>query len=712
MDAPSAQLIAVFHGESVEGAPEETAYSFRGRAVIGRADGCDVRLPDAKASRHHAEILWGADGYVIRDLGSRNGVFVNGQRVQESSLRPGDEVEIGFHRLTLVLLIESALPTQSPRPAPPSPALSLRPREFLFLVGSLAVHLLLVLAFARVQFGKTPPPRRPIALKTDLVGVELKESPKPMRASLEASSVATGLGAGPGRIVDDVPIHVPSLIALPGLKRLWSRPSPSLDARPLLGADKPLLIISDRDAKPRARAAAVDDLATEIAAELKKRPLTVVWLFDESLSLLNDRKLIYDRIASVAKGLKDNLTDREFARLDWAVASFCQTATILQKSTRNIEKVRDAIADVKIDPTGEENVLAALRACANAFASPNRATFLVIVTDETGNDTADEALVEDALSLLKRRKARVYVLGREANFGNPQVAEDFEDPETHEIRPLPVDRGPDCADAEVFFADGFFNTSTVTPSGYGTYVLSRFAHETEGKYYILADAESPYDSEKLRLYAPELCSRRVYVQRQNEMRVRKALRAIADTWEKALPPTQIDGEAVEAAIIEARRRALEAYAFCRHSVEVLKPLAADKKRDPFQPKRWEANYDLAFAQLHKFRFLLGQYVLTLNAFVDNVLRKPTSQIVGGLSLSHGAEADPLLGGKDSEHERDDARELFQTVLRNHASTPWAAVAEQEMRALVPLRATPRYVSPAPPGPPSFVEPQPPKQRTL
>jgi len=68
--------------------------------VLGRSRSCDLRLSDTDASRRHAEILPVTGGFVVRDLDSTNGTFVNGERVSERQLRPGDRIEIGSSVVT------------------------------------------------------------------------------------------------------------------------------------------------------------------------------------------------------------------------------------------------------------------------------------------------------------------------------------------------------------------------------------------------------------------------------------------------------------------------------------------------------------------------------------------------------------------------------------------------------------------------------------
>jgi hypothetical protein len=71
--------------------------AFHGPTVtIGRDRGCDVVLNDTKVSRHHAELTLDSSGWVLRDLGSRNGTEVNGSPITEAHLRDGDHIRLGM----------------------------------------------------------------------------------------------------------------------------------------------------------------------------------------------------------------------------------------------------------------------------------------------------------------------------------------------------------------------------------------------------------------------------------------------------------------------------------------------------------------------------------------------------------------------------------------------------------------------------------------
>lgn len=73
-------------------------------ATIGRSRACDVVLEDANVSRRHAEIRPRGGGWIVADLGSTNGVAVNGARIEQAhALRSGDRIELGTTLLTFEL---------------------------------------------------------------------------------------------------------------------------------------------------------------------------------------------------------------------------------------------------------------------------------------------------------------------------------------------------------------------------------------------------------------------------------------------------------------------------------------------------------------------------------------------------------------------------------------------------------------------------------
>jgi predicted component of type VI protein secretion system len=70
----------------------------RPMVVVGRHPQCDARIDSIRVSRHHCCMTVAQGDLIVRDLGSTNGIRINGQKTQEGRLRPGDELSIAHIR--------------------------------------------------------------------------------------------------------------------------------------------------------------------------------------------------------------------------------------------------------------------------------------------------------------------------------------------------------------------------------------------------------------------------------------------------------------------------------------------------------------------------------------------------------------------------------------------------------------------------------------
>ncbi|MFN7973993.1 MAG: FHA domain-containing protein [Acidobacteriota bacterium] len=80
----------------------EPAHLTKFRTVVGRRN-ADVVVNDPDVSRQHAVIERYGNRYLIRDLGSTNGTFVNGRKIEAEMLQPRDIIEVGGTRLVFRL---------------------------------------------------------------------------------------------------------------------------------------------------------------------------------------------------------------------------------------------------------------------------------------------------------------------------------------------------------------------------------------------------------------------------------------------------------------------------------------------------------------------------------------------------------------------------------------------------------------------------------
>src|SRR5687768_6355216 len=117
-------LTVVVRSGDVKSAPQITFDA--PRIVIGRGDGCEVRLPDPSVSHRHASLRQRGTDYIVIDEGSSNGTFVGAVRLSPQAprvLRSGDLIRVG--RIWLEVRIEQALPTPNTQLATKELALSL-----------------------------------------------------------------------------------------------------------------------------------------------------------------------------------------------------------------------------------------------------------------------------------------------------------------------------------------------------------------------------------------------------------------------------------------------------------------------------------------------------------------------------------------------------------------------------------------------------------
>lgn len=93
--APGEVMLVVRQGPEIG-----TRFALTGDEVfVGRVPDNDIQLDDVTVSRQHAVLVRQGSAWLVRDLGSLNGTYVNNQRVDESPVRHGDDVQIGRFRL-------------------------------------------------------------------------------------------------------------------------------------------------------------------------------------------------------------------------------------------------------------------------------------------------------------------------------------------------------------------------------------------------------------------------------------------------------------------------------------------------------------------------------------------------------------------------------------------------------------------------------------
>lgn len=87
--------------------------------IIGRGNSCDLTLPERQVSRHHIQIVRENNGYIVKDLGSKNGTHLNGTPVVgQAPLRDGDEIQVALCVKMVFIGTDATVPLSFDPPEP------------------------------------------------------------------------------------------------------------------------------------------------------------------------------------------------------------------------------------------------------------------------------------------------------------------------------------------------------------------------------------------------------------------------------------------------------------------------------------------------------------------------------------------------------------------------------------------------------------------
>jgi hypothetical protein len=489
-------------------------------------------------------------------------------------------------------------------------------------------------------------------------------------------------------------------------------------------------------------AQAVDRLTEELAQLLGRRRLLLVWCFDQSGSMRPDREEICRRIAKIYAELGLLGAARGDALLT-AVSSFGKGFLVhTKKPTSDPAVIEQAIGEVPVDDSGVEMMCQAISSAMRthrrwlgdgpSVPEPARAgrskpddeladlserqMVVVLVTDETGERSDNQAFLEKVIDDARHIGARIYVMGREAPFGSPCEQLVWTDPQTQVRLPIFIDRGPETAQLEVLQFDGAGRRMDFLPSGFGPYDQVRLARESGGLFFLLPGKELGQRAKeardaylaRLRHYLPELESRADYVRARTQSPMRRAVWDVVcefDTWDEGkvrqftVVPTSLSVNpkgfvAQAAAAVAVARRLLPIFDRTIHALD-----RAQASRREESSRRWQANYDLMIAQLVSYRARANELLACLEPYT---LDAPEVKNVHGeekpTSYWRLAPTKKLNAPARSSSDVELATRLFARVIESHPETPWAWRAAAEMSRPYGLQLVEVYSPPIEPRP--------------
>jgi hypothetical protein len=476
---------------------------------------------------------------------------------------------------------------------------------------------------------------------------------------------------------------------------------------------------------------AIDRITHEILLSLEERKTLVVWLFDQTESLIPQRQAIHNRFDRIYEelGLIEAAGNEAFKKYEetpllTSVVGFGSSVVLMtKKPTSDLEEIKRAVAEIPLDDSGMEKVFEAVYRAVSEYKSfryvdekkgePERNVMIVAFTDEVGDDQNG---MEQTIRECRRYAIPVYVVGVPAPFGRDETMMKWVDPNP-EFDQTPqwgrVSQGPESYLPERIKLE-FSNWSDrdePIDSGFGPYALTRLCYETGGIYFSVhpnrnvnrevrrgevepfsAHLARFFDPQVMRKYRPDYVPPEEYMRRVRENKAREALVKAANlSWlnQMEAPQTRFP-KTDEAAFVNALSEAQKAAAKLEPEINTLHETLrlGEPDRAKENVPRWQAGYDLAMGRVLAVKARTEAYNAMLAAAKRGLKFKDEKNNTWILK-----PADEVSVGSQLERTAAKAREYLERVAAEHPETPWAYLAQKELETPIGWKWEEEYTPP-------------------
>ena len=453
---------------------------------------------------------------------------------------------------------------------------------------------------------------------------------------------------------------------------------------------------------------AIDRITQEILLSLEERKTLVVWFFDQSGSLERQRGEIlrrFDRIyeeLGVIEAAGNPLFKKHDAKpLLTSVVAFGQSVSFLTpKPTDDVAHIKSVVSGLTTDDSGVERTFQAVSQAATRYRQfrtqePRRNVMFVIFTDEVGDD---EGEVDFAVTICRRHVIPVYCVGVPAPFGRREAYIKYVDPDPkYDQTPqwVPVRQGPESHMPELVKI-GSEESDEPMDSGFGPYSLTRLCYETGGIFFAVhpnrvegravsfretavlsAQLSYFFDPQIMLSYRPDYVSIKEYQKLLAENKARKALVEAAQmSWIAPMErPQLVFGKLNEAELAKQLTRAQQAAAVLEPKIERLYETlkAGESDRLRLTRPRWQAGYDFSMGRVLALKARTESYNAMLAKAKQGMRfenpQSDTWQLVPAADISVSSAL---------EKQAREGKQYLERVVREHAGTPWARLAEKEL----------------------------------
>lgn len=474
---------------------------------------------------------------------------------------------------------------------------------------------------------------------------------------------------------------------------------------------------------------ALDRVTWEVANNLQEKRVLLVWMLDGSGSIAKQKQIIAKRLRRVYGELDalqqtDQIPRHEIPLLSAVVSFGDKTRFLTEKPTEKFETILEAIQNAPVDPSGVENIFTAVKQVLTVWGryrvQQHRRIMLVAVTDEAGDDFS--TALEPSIALCQRNGAKAYVIGPSAVFGRRKGFVPYRAPENGKTYQLPIDLGPESAVIEVVDLPFWYSGSQYTylSSGYAPYALARLVHETGGVYFMTNTTTMSgltplgvFDSAALKPFTPDYSfgSPKEYQRdlMKHPLRVAVVQAAFLSREHKANGTPRLDMRVTPANFRRVASDAQKTVAVSQLAIETILQAFPDGVEEGLahEPSlRWRVNFALTYGRLLAQQVRSMEYNYAFAAMKTNL----SNEDVATKSNRWIVRPDTKINyAGNYRRVAEKARLLLELVVDEAPGTPWAVLAQRELKDGFGIQIEQRYIPPPPPRPPRKNNPAPKKK---
>lgn len=451
----------------------------------------------------------------------------------------------------------------------------------------------------------------------------------------------------------------------------------------------------------------IDRLTPEIVSLAERRPINVIWLFDASISLSNQRKNIKDRISKILNEL-DSMSLQSH-RITHSICAFGQSLSVISKSPTNDANILYQDIDaIRLDTSGTENIFESILKLTDVYKKYRNT--IIVFTDEIGDDIHN---LEKCIQTLRRNVIPIYVVGSPAPFGSSTIEFKYVDPDPmfdQKEKWVHIQQGPETLfkmtlDLKILPID-----NEGLDSGYGPYALTRLCYESGGIYFAMhpnrdkqilskkdvaplsSNITQFFDNEVMKRYRPDY---RNIVSQQNDVNKDPVKLALVKACQIPLQITfnqQMSFTAFsEAEFVEQLKNAQNFAAKLEPKINEIYALliSGEPYIGRMKEDRWIASYYLALGRIlaTKCRVELYNHILA-NGKAGLKKKNPKTN-------AWDLEPDNTLNIDHSQLKKiyHKAKACLELVISKYPDTPWASIAQAELDTPMGYKWIEKYVEP-------------------